>query len=96
MYVCTWAHCKPGMCQIGKPAEEDLASWGHHASAGTVPDRVLNLVQAEHPSTISFVFTNQVASHLCCPMLKRGYYCIAVSLLRLQLCPGSWSWCACV
>ena len=46
--------------QVGKPAEEDLASWGHHASGATVPDKVMHLVQAEHPSIISFVFTNQV------------------------------------
>ena len=56
------ATCDLQLCipQVSKPAEEDLASWGHHASGATVPDKVMHLVQAEHPSIISFVFTNQV------------------------------------
>ena len=43
--------------QVGKPAEEDLKSWGHHSSPSTVPDDIM--AQAD-PSVVSFVFSCQV------------------------------------
>ena len=56
---CQWL-ITPVAVQVGKPAEEDLASWGHHTSGSTVPDRIMQLVHSEHPTAVSFVFTNQV------------------------------------
>ena len=64
-----WAACMPGYpdttrrlitwpaLQVGKPAEEDLKSWGHHSSPSTVPDDIM--AQAD-PSVVSFVFSCQV------------------------------------
>ncbi|KAL5982445.1 DNA-dependent ATPase protein rad54 [Asimina triloba] len=47
--------------QLGTPLEEDLASWGHHASPASVPDAIL---QASAGDEITFVFTNQVDGKL--------------------------------
>ncbi|KAF3773415.1 hypothetical protein EJ110_NYTH55324 [Nymphaea thermarum] len=33
--------------QLGRPLEEDLASWGHHASSTTVPDAILQASAGE-------------------------------------------------
>ncbi|GAB4814175.1 hypothetical protein N2152v2_001221 [Parachlorella kessleri] len=43
--------------QVGKPAEEDLQSWGHHSSVDSVPDPVMQQIGGEH---VSFVFSCQV------------------------------------
>ncbi|XP_049935835.1 DNA repair and recombination protein RAD54 isoform X2 [Nymphaea colorata] len=47
--------------QLGRPLEEDLASWGHHSSSTTVPDVIL---QASAGEEVTFVFTNQVDGKL--------------------------------
>lgn len=47
--------------QVGTPLEEDLGSWGHHYSATTIPDAIL---QASAGDEVSFVFTNQVDGKL--------------------------------
>lgn len=44
--------------QVGKPAEEDLQSWGHHGSVHSVPDTVMQQVPAEH---VSFIFSCQAS-----------------------------------
>jgi DNA repair and recombination protein RAD54 and RAD54-like protein len=43
--------------QNGKPKEEDLAAWGHHSEATTVPDEVMKLAGGED---VTFVFSCQV------------------------------------
>ena len=48
------------LAQDGAPAEEDLQSWGQHSSTDTVPDRVMQIIGAELPGQISFVFACKV------------------------------------
>lgn len=44
----------PHQQQIGKPAEDDLGSWGHHEGAASVPDLALQAAGAD--GRVSFVF----------------------------------------
>jgi hypothetical protein len=74
--------------QVGKPAEEDLKSWGHHSSPSTVPDDIM--AQAD-PSIVSFVFSCQVSKSgrcLACHMpdhQRMGDYSPAWCLQQLLL-----------
>lgn len=43
--------------QDGNPSEEDLQRWGHHSSASTVPDAVMQRAAGDD---VSFVFTCKV------------------------------------
>jgi hypothetical protein len=45
------------MFQEGCPSEEDLGKWGHHSSASTVPDLVMQRCAGDD---VSFFFTCQV------------------------------------
>ena len=45
--------------QVGKPTEEDLRNWGHHGSPSTVPDAIMQHIEASHPGVVSFVFSCQ-------------------------------------
>lgn len=47
--------------QVGTPLEEDLANWGHHFSATSVPD---TMFQASAGEEVTFVFTNQIDGKL--------------------------------
>lgn len=49
--------CAYGM-QVGEPAEEDLASWGHHPTPDTVPDAVM--ARVAQPD-VSFIFSCRVS-----------------------------------
>ncbi|KAL4575977.1 hypothetical protein LXL04_012065 [Taraxacum kok-saghyz] len=46
--------------QVGRPLEEDLGRWGHHATPNTVPDSIF---QASGDD-VTFVFTNQISGKL--------------------------------
>lgn len=52
---------EPRHRQVGKPREEDLALWGHHADMGTVPDTALRQAAGQD---VSFVMTWQVGGKL--------------------------------
>ena len=53
--------CSIPALQDGNPSEDDLQGWGHHSSASTVPDIVMQRVAGED---VSFVFTCEISGKL--------------------------------
>ena len=56
---------RPWLLQLGKPAEDDLASWGHHEGSADVPDPALQYAGADNrvsPTASRFILPT---SHMC-------------------------------
>ncbi|KAF3771593.1 CHROMATIN REMODELING 25 protein [Nymphaea thermarum] len=47
---------------LGRPLEEDLASWGHHASSTTIPDAILQASAGEELWMVELTFFKMESS----------------------------------